>query len=231
MSAGYDIHFTLNPAIPGTIIGIFDIIYIPLLIYYLNEFLKYKGLIYVSKRYPSVTRCEIIFVILVIGVTFNIIILYRSIEENSKIYKLLWDITIFSQPITLYGCFYCLLWRCWHFYYDMMLNVHLENQWKTIINPNAELSQQSWFLNHKSSFGSTKYIFKRVLFMYIVSCFISIGIWFIDDFVGYFIAALTDFFVFSGYYSYAHLHSEYHLKTLNKCTHKKCCLPNMNKIE
>ena len=198
MSTGYTIEFVVHPAICGSIIGLYYLIYIPFLIWYLREFVKYKNLLYISKRYPRVTEYEIVAVTLIIGITFSTITFYRCIDENSKLYLLLWDSAIFSQPITLYAAFYCLLWRCWHFYYDMMLNVHLQNQWKRIVNPDEAVTEESWFLDHKTSFGSTKYIFKRLFIMYVISCIISIGVWFVAPIIGYTMASMTDFVVFTG---------------------------------
>eukprot|EP01084_Bolivina_argentea_P286530 491537_1 len=144
---------------------------------------------------------EVIGVISTIGINFIIITFYRSIDVNSFLYNILWNVAIFTQPLSLYAGFYCLLWRCWHFYYDAMLNIHYESEWKTIIDArlNAEKCK-NWFLKHKLTFGSQAYIGKLALLLYILSCIISISVWFLHGIIGYTIASLIDFLVFLGPY-------------------------------
>ena len=80
-----------------------------------------------------------------------------------------------------------------------MLNIHLESEWKSIIDPRLKhKNNKNWYLNNKSSFGSATFIGKRILLFYITSCTISIFVWFIGDIIGYTVASLTDLLVFSG---------------------------------
>ena len=80
-----------------------------------------------------------------------------------------------------------------------MLFLNLQSDWKSIIDPRLKVANKTnWYLNNKLSFGSTNFIGKRILIFYIISCVISISIWYAADIIGYTMAALTDLLVFSG---------------------------------
>ena len=74
-----------------------------------------------------------------------------------------------------------------------MLNNHLNSLWKTVIDPKlAKKENNNWYLNNKSSYGSTKFIGKRILFGYVISCVGSISAWYLVPIWGYWISSLID---------------------------------------
>eukprot|EP01084_Bolivina_argentea_P301976 521137_1 len=186
------IQWILPMSIPITFISVY-FTWILLIIWHSNKFFKYRSITYIAKRYPIVTLTEIIFIVSAIAANFSVIILYRSISETDHLYQHLWNFSIFSHPITSYGIFYSILWRFWHFYHDSTLNIKLESQWKTIINPKSMETVNNW---HLINTYSPQFVFKRVFLMYLISCIISISSWFMEKYISYHLALFIDFLVF-----------------------------------
>ena len=103
-------------------------LYVPILLYYLRKYIKYVDVIYISKRHPLVSIIEITSVILGIAINFTIVTIIRTMgpsQENQPLYNILYNLSIFIQPITIYGAFYGLLWRWYDLYSYSCSNICL----------------------------------------------------------------------------------------------------------
>ena len=156
-------------------------------IYYLCQYWNYRSVTYVSKRYPFIIKVIVIFIILTICLDLAPAIILNSIHKEDSLYFCLWHFTLFTQPLCVFGIFYSILWRGWMFYYDSMINILLSSQWKTIIDPAFQdrNDRDNWLINHKKSFGSHRFIGKRILFMYTFHCLFSITLWLIMEHISY----------------------------------------------
>lgn len=105
---------------------IYYCIYIPVLLYYLRSYVKYVDVVYISKRHPLVSIIEISSVLLAIAINFTLVTIYRTMgPSNQPMYNILYNVSIFLQPITVYGSFYGLLWRWLGLLFHVSFNLNL----------------------------------------------------------------------------------------------------------
>ena len=178
-------------------------IYIPIAIYYyFFRFRKHLDVIFIQKRYPKITMFIVCSVISCFTLNFSVIAFYRCMGQrtvrNRRIYDFLWNVTIFTSPLTLLAFIYGLVLRSWMVYFDIHLTQRVLNcEWKSIIDPSLEHTND-WYLKHKQTWGSKKFVFRFILFSYIIGSCISIIVWFVEQIIGYFTAMLMDFTIFLG---------------------------------
>eukprot|EP01084_Bolivina_argentea_P070531 128228_1 len=147
-------------------------IYTPLLIYHGLRYYKSSNHIVYQARYAHITIYEVVFMTmkLIYGCFDNAMQIWLL---QSFTYQLIDSVNVFLAYFVLYS----FVWRFWCIHYTMLWTKYVvENEWKTIINPNHKehnntIQTSNWYLNHKETFGNYKWIKWRI---FIIAIFFSL---------------------------------------------------------
>eukprot|EP01084_Bolivina_argentea_P148998 260372_1 len=178
-------------------IFLFWLIYIPLICGGLAKYTKFKDEIFIQKRYPLITKIQIICVLILIGFEYTLNLTYRTIIIDPYLYNLLYTISLLLQPLCVYAAFYSVCWRFWMVFYDTNLAYEAASKlWKVRINSSIQ-HELNWFERNKLKYGTCKLVGYKIFIMYIISVIISSFCWFMVPYISYAAAACIDFIIFS----------------------------------
>eukprot|EP01084_Bolivina_argentea_P026696 49677_1 len=129
----------------------------------------------IQKRYPNAIKLSCCFVFFILLFERNFVAFGNGefvevfgetfIHVTTRISRVIY--------IMLQGVIFCGLWRFWLIHYDLKIAHCLsQSKWKKYLN--SQLTENNWFINNKQKYGSTTYVKKVVITMWLIFSVIRI---------------------------------------------------------
>eukprot|EP01083_Nonionella_stella_P002393 6918_1 len=142
-----------------------------ILAYCLYIFNKIKALIIYKKRYPLVVKMECFMCLFMCSITWPVWVLHASqfTSFNEGTYfglNALFVLNHFMYPFVGHAVTFMEAGRLWVMYYKInRMNAVLNNQWESAIDSTSMM--RNWYILHHATFGSLRWVMKRVFLCYI----------------------------------------------------------------
>ena len=137
------------------IVGIIYFIYLPICLYGICKFNKYKDWIVMKKRYQWITVFILTNLVLSLMLLPLLLLRYSSIVNVDDIDYLI-PYILYSIIVLAINIGWKILWRLWCYYYDIKWIYSISNkEWKSLID--KKLILNDWYLNNKDKYGKWNY--------------------------------------------------------------------------
>lgn len=147
------------------------LIFTPLEIYFTVQFWRTKHSLIVKKRYPQITICLCVLVLLDEYLTRIPWALFRA----GYVDMFAIQIHMMYKPFSSVAIAYALSLKIWLMWYDVnWYHQNCTNQWQSIINSkSSQMKRNSWFVRNRYKYGRIRYLFKRIMFVLVIIVTVS----------------------------------------------------------
>ena len=140
-------------------------IYLPTMIYGIYNLFQWKHTVIMQKRHYGLSVAIAILFLLDLIFMAVYIIVYGGAADFQTSGPIL---TVF---IGIYAIIvmYLIFIKVWLHYYDVKFNtISLATSWKSVVNPDASMDTDNWYLKHKQTYGNRKYLLKKLVMLGVI---------------------------------------------------------------